>query len=219
MDRLSLDSRWANGTRGRSLRHPSSRRCVGIRWEGVSLIDGDGIGGVVDGREEDKTMQKETARGQEWVRKGRRSVFPGGGGRGADMGFICQAGRLALAMETSYFPSSPCLLGGNCWRQASPAQARSLSSRASRNATDGQAAVQQPQRCASQKQGSGTNPQKLVQQSNQRGQRDGVDPETPDQAPYASQHSISQSHSPTRARALPFRCIEPAPQPQPQPSS
>lgn len=39
------------------------------------------MGGVVDGREEDKTMQKETARRQEWVvRKGRRSVFPGGVG-------------------------------------------------------------------------------------------------------------------------------------------
>lgn len=130
------------------------------------------------------------------------------------MGFICQAGRLALAKETSYFPILPLLFGGDCWRRASPAQARSLSSRASRNATAGQAAVQQPQRCASQKQGSGTNPQKLVQPSNQRGQMDGVDPEMPDQDIYASLLSISQSHSPTRARALPFRCIEPAPQPQ-----
>lgn len=113
----------------------------------------------------------------------RKTVCFSGGGRGAEMGFICQAGRLALAKETSYFPSSPCFLGELL---ESPAQARSLSSRASRNATAGQAAVQQPQRCASQKQGSGTNPPKLVQQSNQRGQMDGVDPETPNQALYAS---------------------------------
>lgn len=150
------------------------------------------MGGVVDGREEDKTMQKETARRQEWVvRKGRRSVFPGGvGGLRWDL-----SAKPAVSHSQRRPPIFlPLFFGGTV---GDPAQARSLSSRASRNATAGQAAVQQPQRCASQKQGSGTNPPKLVQQSNQRGQMDGVDPETPNQALYASLLSISQSHSPT----------------------
>lgn len=40
----------------------------------------DGIGGVVDGRDGENDAKKETARGQEWVRKGRRFDFPGGSG-------------------------------------------------------------------------------------------------------------------------------------------
>lgn len=123
MDRLSLDSRWANGTRGRSLKHPSSRRCVGIRWEGVSLIDGDGIGGVVDGREEDKTMQKETARGQEWVRKGRRSVFPGVGGLTWDLS--AKPGVSHSQRRPPIFHPPPAFWGGTVGdRPAQPRRAR-----------------------------------------------------------------------------------------------
>lgn len=80
------------------------------------------MGGVVDGREEDKTMQKETARRQEWVvRKGRRSVFPGGVG-GLRWDLSAKPAVSHSQRRPPIFPFPP-VFWGNCWR-AQPRRAR-----------------------------------------------------------------------------------------------
>lgn len=84
---------------------------LGIRWDG-SVADRwrwDGRCGRREGRGQDDA-KRDGSQARMGGEKRKTVCFPGGG-RGAEMGFICQAGRLALAKETSYFPSSPCFLG------------------------------------------------------------------------------------------------------------